>query len=84
MIVEQRTAALLENLPPLVACVIWDIVNNNLSLQTIQLANLANEAEWQQYDIVRCVAAANPHRLPIKEAQALVETMLEKAIFPIR
>lgn len=39
---------------------------------------MVSKEEWQQYEIVRCVTAANPNHLPVEEAQALVEIMLEE------
>lgn len=68
---------LLEMLPPLVACVVWDVMNDNITLKTIELAGHVSEDVWQQYDVIRCVAAGNPDYPPAQEAQVLVEMMLE-------
>jgi hypothetical protein len=80
---DQRTVELLETLPPLIACIVWDVLNNNISLQTIELADMVDEAEWQQYEIVRCVAAGNPELPPTEEAQVLVEIMFEDLALPV-
>ena len=74
----EKLLRLLEMLPPLVACVVWDVANRQITLKTIELANKASTTEWQQYDIVRCIAAANPDHPPIQEAQVLVDMMMEE------
>lgn len=42
---DQRIVELLETLPPLVACIVWDVVNNGISLRTIELADMVSEEE---------------------------------------
>jgi len=73
---DKKIFNLLKTLPPITACVVWDVVSNNITLQTIELADQATSQEWESYDIVRCIAAGNPTYPPIIEAKALVEMML--------
>lgn len=68
---------LLKTLPPVVACVVWDIANANITLKTIKLADSVTPEEWEAYEVVRCVAAGNPEYPPFQEAQVLVDMMLE-------
>jgi len=74
----ENITELLKTLPPIVACVVWDVLNANITLETIELADRVTEEEWEEFEIVRCVASGNPKRPPIQEAQVLVEMMLEE------
>ncbi len=74
---DDKTINLLKALPPIVACIVWDVVNENITANTIKLADQVSEDEWQKYDVVRCIAAGNPEHPPIDEAKALVEMMIE-------
>ena len=72
----QKMIELMKTLPPITACVVWDVVCDRITLQTIELAGQATDQEWESYDIVRCIAAGNPEYLPTVEAKVLVEIML--------
>lgn len=74
----EKLSELLETLPPLVACIVWDVVNEHITPKTIELADQATETEWEQYDIVRCIATTNPKHPPLQEAKVLVDMMLEE------
>ena len=74
----ENITELLKTLPPIVACVVWDVLNANITLETIELADRVTEEEWEEFEIVRCVASGNPKHPPIQEAQVLVEMMLEE------
>jgi len=78
VIMNEKLVVLLEILPPLVACIVWDVANENITLKTIELADKATQDEWEQYEIVRCVATGNPDYPPTQEAKVLVELMLEE------
>jgi hypothetical protein len=80
---DAKFVELLKILPPLVACVVWDVVNENITLETIELADQVAGEEWENYEVVRCVAAGNPDFPPIQEAKVLVEMMLEEFNFSV-
>ena len=67
---------LIKTLPPIAACIVWDVICDRITAQTIELASQATDQEWESYDIVRCIAGGNPEFLPIIEAKVLVEMML--------
>jgi hypothetical protein len=73
---DKKILDLLKTLPPITACVVWDVISDRVTLQTIELADHATDQEWESYDIVRCIAAANPAYPPKTEAKALVDMML--------
>jgi len=73
---DKKILELLKTLPPITACVVWDVLSDHVTLQTIELADHATEQEWENYDIVRCMAVANPAYLPTTEAKVLVDMML--------
>jgi hypothetical protein len=50
---------LLRTLPPLVAALAWDCLNNHVTKQTIELARSASEQEYKQYALVRMLCAGN-------------------------
>jgi hypothetical protein len=68
---------LMKTLPPLVAAVVWDVVNCRIDENTIELAQAASRTNFNRYDIVRCVVAASPQHPPIDLARALVDEMVE-------
>lgn len=70
---------LMTTLPPLVAVVVWDVINDRITESTIELAQATSKEEFDQYDIIRCVVAADPDHPPIQLARGLVDEMLEKA-----
>jgi len=70
----------LNSLPPLVAAVVWDVVNGRITKETVAVANATTEDDFARYDVIRCVAAANPKYAPITEAQACVDHMLEELL----
>jgi hypothetical protein len=71
---------LLRNLPPLVATVVWDVINGRITQSTVELAQSTSKEEFDRYDIVRCVAAANPNYPPLELAKGLVDEMLESVV----
>lgn len=74
---DEKITQLLTTLPPIVACITWDVLNDHITAKTIELADQVTEEEWDEYEIVRCLAAGNPAQPPTLEAQVLVEMMLE-------
>jgi hypothetical protein len=75
---DEKLKQLLQSLPPLTACVVWDVIRGNITAQTIELADVATDEEWAAYDVIRCVAAGNPQYPPFEEAHALVDIMLDE------
>ena len=75
-----RYMDLMKTLPPLVAAVVWDVVNGRISQSTVDFAQATSKEEFEQYDIVRCVAAANPKYPPLELAKELVDEMVETAV----
>ena len=71
---------LLRTLPPLVATVVWDVVNDRITQSTVDLAQSASKEEFDMYDIIRCVAAANSKYPPLELAKGLVEEMVETTV----
>jgi hypothetical protein len=70
---------LMTSLPPLVAAVVWDVVNDRITESTVELAQATTKEEFKQYDIIRCVVAAHPDYPPLELAKGLVDEMLETA-----
>jgi len=68
---------LMKTLPPIVSAVVWDVVNDRLDELTIRLAQATSKEEFEQYDLIRCVVAADPRHPPIDLAKDLVEEMVE-------
>jgi NCAIR mutase (PurE)-related protein len=66
----------LKSLPPLVAAVVQDVVHNNVTAATIELARKATPEEFKKYDVIRCIAAGNPDCPPTEEAMWLVKEMI--------
>jgi hypothetical protein len=50
---------LLRKMPPLVAILAWDCLQDKVTKQTIELARNASDEEYREYDIVRMLAAGN-------------------------
>jgi hypothetical protein len=71
---------LMRILPPLVAGVVWDVVNGRITQSTVDLAQATSKEEFDRYDIVRCVAAANPNSPPLELAKGLVDEMVETTV----
>ena len=71
---------LMKGLPPLVAALAWDVVNDHITPQTIELANYASDEEYQEYDLVRSLV--NVHPIMAKHAselsQAILDVMVEE------
>ncbi len=68
---------LMKTLPPMVSVVVWDVINNRIDELTIQLAQATTEDEFERYDLIRCVVAADPKHPPLDLAKALVDEMVE-------
>lgn len=73
----QDIAGLINSLPPLVAVVVWDVVHDHVTADTIALARAATPDEYERYDVIRCMAAGNPDYPPTEEAWWLVKEMIE-------
>jgi hypothetical protein len=68
---------LMKTLPPIVSAVVWDVVNDRLDELTIKLAQATSKEEFERYDLIRCVVAADPVHPPIDLAKGLVDEMVE-------
>jgi len=68
---------LMKTLPPLVSVVVWDVVNDRIDELTIKLAQATSREEFDRYDLIRCVVAADPKHPPIDLAKSLVDEMVE-------
>jgi hypothetical protein len=75
-----RYMVLMSMLPPLVAAVVWDVVNGHITQLTVDLAQATSKEEFDRYDVVRCVAAANPDYPPLELAKSLVDEMVETVV----
>jgi hypothetical protein len=73
----EKYLQLMKTLPPLVAAVVWDVINCRIDENTIELAQATSRKDFDRYDIVRCVVAASPKRPPIDLARELVDEMVE-------
>ena len=71
---------LIKTLPPLVASVVWDVVNGRITQTTVDIAQAASQEEFDSYDLIRCVAAANPKFPPLGLAMSLVDEMAEVSV----
>ena len=67
----------MKTLPPLVSVVVWDVINDRIDELTIKLAQATSKAEFDRYDLIRCVAVADPKHPPIDLAKSLVDEMIE-------
>lgn len=68
---------LMKGLPPLVSVVVWDVINDRIDELTVKLAQAASREDFERYDLIRCVAAADTRHPPIDLAKGLVEEMVE-------
>jgi hypothetical protein len=68
---------LMKTLPPLVSVVVWDVINNRIDELTIKLAQATSKEEFERYNLIRCVVAADPKHPPLDLAKGLVDEMVE-------
>ncbi len=73
----ERYLQLMITLPPLVSAVVWDVINDRIDENTIELAQATTKKDLDRYDIIRCVVAASPKHPPIELAKELVDEMVE-------
>lgn len=73
----ERYLQLMKSLPPLVSVVVWDVINDRIDESTIKLAQATSKEEFDQYDLIRCVVAADPEHPPLDLAKSLVVELLE-------
>jgi hypothetical protein len=73
----ERYQQLMKTLPPLVSAVVWDVINNRVNENTIELAQATTKEDFDRYDIIRCVVAASSKHPPIELAKGLVDEMVE-------
>jgi hypothetical protein len=69
---------LMKTLPPLVSVVVWDVINDRIDELTIKLAQATSKEEFERYDLIRCVAVADPKHPPLDLAKGLVHEMVER------
>ena len=72
-----RISRFIKTLPPLVAIIVWDVLNGLITESTITLANQATEEEYQAYEIIRFVSVANSQNPPILQARSIVNRMMK-------
>jgi hypothetical protein len=72
---------LMKVLPPLVSVVVWDVINDRIDELTIKLAQATSKEEFERYDLIRCVVAADPKHPPIDLAKGLIDEMVENMAF---
>ena len=53
------------------------MINDRIDELTIKLAQATSKAEFDRYNLVRCVVAADPKHPPIDLAKSLVDEMVE-------
>jgi hypothetical protein len=75
-----RYIKLMRTLPPIVAVIVWDIFNARITQSTVDLAQASSQEEFDRYDLIRCVAAANPNYPPLELAKELVDELVETAV----
>jgi hypothetical protein len=68
---------LMKTLPPLVSAVVWDVINGRIDEFTVKLAQTTTREGFEQYDVIRCVVAADPKHPPLDLAKGLVDEMVE-------
>lgn len=73
----QYLRQLMKTLPPLVSVVVWDVINDRMDDLTIELAQATSTEDFERYDLIRCVVAADPMHPPIDLAKSLVDEMVE-------
>ena len=72
-----RYLQLMKVLPPLVSVIVWDVINNRIDELTIKLAQATSKEEFERYDLIRSVVAADPKHPPLDLAKGLVDEMVE-------
>jgi hypothetical protein len=72
-----RYLQLMKTLPPLVSVLVWDVINDRIDELTIKLAQATSNEEFDRYDLIRCVVAADPKHPPLDLAKSLVDEMIE-------
>ena len=72
-----RYLQLMKTLPPLVSVLVWDVINDRIDELTIKLAQATSKEEFDCYDLIRCVVAADPKHPPLDLAKSLVDEMIE-------
>jgi len=70
---------LMKSLPPLVSVVVWDVINDRIDESTIKLAQATSREEFDRYDLIRCVVAADPEHPQLDLAKSLVDELLENS-----
>jgi len=73
-----KLARFLNSLPPLVAAVVWDVINGRVTAETVALADEVSDEEWAKYDVVRIVGACNPAYDVSEMTKVLLAEMLDK------
>ncbi|HJR80743.1 MAG TPA: hypothetical protein VJ821_11770 [Anaerolineales bacterium] len=68
---------LMKTLPPLVSVIVWDVINDRIDELTIKLAQATSKEEFDRYDLIRCVVAADPKHPPIELAKSLVDELVQ-------
>lgn len=68
---------LMKTLPPLVAVIVWDVINDRIDELTIKLAQATSKEEFDRYDLIRCVVAADLKHPPIELAKSLVDELVQ-------
>jgi hypothetical protein len=71
---------LMKTLPPLISAVVWDVINGRIDEYTVKLAQTTTKEGFEQYNVVRCVVAADPPHPPIELAKGLVDEMVENMV----
>jgi hypothetical protein len=71
---------LMKTLPPLVSALVWDVINGRIDERTVELAQTTTKEGFEQYDLIRCVVAADPTHPPIELAKGLVDEMVENMV----
>lgn len=57
-LIPEEWVNLIRKLHPITAIVVWEVLNNNLSPQTISLAQTS--PDWEKFNVVRIVGSGNP------------------------
>jgi hypothetical protein len=79
MTVQLEITHYIASLPPRVAAIAWDIMNDHVTENTLELARRTSEEEFKRYDFVRALAAGNPNFLEYltEDCKVLIERDLE-------
>ena len=78
--IKTENIRLINSLPPLVACLAWDALNEKVSEQTIMLARSASDEEYKRFTLVRLIASTHPQMVEhIRDiAKMTAETMQDE------